>query len=56
MVAIMAGPVSRTPAVIERVGVAIPEGFPAPVAEAGLHGVRTSSERLRTDLTERVET
>jgi hypothetical protein len=48
--------VSRTPAVIERVGDAIPKGFPAASAETILAGVRASSERLRAELTERVKT
>jgi serine/threonine-protein kinase HipA len=50
MEAIIADVVSRTPAVIERVGAAIPKGFPAQIAETILAGVRSSSDRLRAEL------
>lgn len=56
MEAILAEVVSRTPAVIERVWGAIPKGFPAAIADTILVGVRASSARLRTKLTERVKT
>ena len=42
--AIMADLVSRTPAVIERVGVAIPKNLPAAIADRILAGVNASSE------------
>jgi serine/threonine-protein kinase HipA len=53
MEAIIADVTSRTPAVIERVGAAIPKGFPSPIAETILAGVRASSERLRSELPEK---
>jgi serine/threonine-protein kinase HipA len=53
MEAIIADLVARTPAVIERVGAALPKGFPARIADTILAGVRASSERLQSDLTER---
>jgi serine/threonine-protein kinase HipA len=40
--------VSRTPAVIERVGAAIPQTFPAQIADTILD--RVSSERLQSEL------
>jgi serine/threonine-protein kinase HipA len=56
MEAIIADIVSRTPAVIDRVQAAIPKGFPAAIAESILDGVRASSGRLRTELSERTKT
>jgi hypothetical protein len=50
MEAILSDVVSRTPAVIERVQAAIPNGFPTPIADTILAGVRASSERLRKEL------
>jgi hypothetical protein len=44
MEAIMADLASRTPAVIERVGVAIPKNLPAAIADRILAGVNASSE------------
>jgi serine/threonine-protein kinase HipA len=52
---IIADIVSRTPAVIDRVQAAIPKGFPAAIAESILDGVRGSSGRLRTELSERTK-
>jgi serine/threonine-protein kinase HipA len=52
MEAIIADVVSRTPAVIERVGDAIKKGFPAQIADSILNGVRASSERLQAELSE----
>lgn len=54
MEAIIADVVSRTPAVIERVGAAIKKGFPAQIADSILNGVRASSDRLQAELSERV--
>jgi serine/threonine-protein kinase HipA len=48
--AIIADVVSRAPAVIERVGAAIPKGFPTQIVDSILVGVRASSERLRSEL------
>jgi hypothetical protein len=56
MEAIIADVISRTPAVIERVEATIPKGFPAAIAESILDGVRASSGRLRTELSERTKT
>jgi serine/threonine-protein kinase HipA len=50
MPAILADLVTRAPAVIEQVQAAIPKGFPAKIADAILAGVRTSSMRLRSEL------
>lgn len=51
MEAIIAEVVSRTPAVIERVGDAIPKGFPAPIADTIFAGIRASSRRLSSETT-----
>ncbi len=56
MEAIVADVVSRTPAVIDRVQAALSKGFPAAIAESILDGVRASSGRLRTELSERTKT
>lgn len=53
MEAIIADVVSRTPAVIERVGAAIKKGFPAQIADSILNGVRASSERLQSEVSEK---
>ena len=53
MEAIIADLVARTPAVIDRVGGALPKGFPARIADTILDGLRASSERLQSELTER---
>ena len=50
MPAILADLVGRTPAVIAMVGSALPQGFPAAVADTILTGVRTSAERLGAEL------
>ena len=50
MEAIIADVVSRTPLVIERVGAAIPKGFPTQIADTILAGVRASSGRLQSEL------
>ena len=39
----------RTPAVIEKVGAALPRGFPAQIADTILAGVRASAERLSAE-------
>lgn len=52
---VMVDVVSRTPAVIDRVQAAMPKGFPAQIADKILAGVRASSERLKTELTERAK-
>jgi hypothetical protein len=56
MEAIIADVVSRTPAAIERAGAAIPKGMPAQIADKDkmLAGLSASSERLHTELAERV--
>ena len=53
MEAIIADVVSRTPAVIDRVQAAIPKGFPVPIADTILAGVRASSDRLQAELSEK---
>ena len=53
MPAILADLVTLTPAVLERVGAAIPKGFPAPIADTILAGVRASSDRLQAELSEK---
>jgi serine/threonine-protein kinase HipA len=53
MPAILADLVSRTPAVIEQVQSAIPKGFPAAIADTILAGIRASSERLQSELSEK---
>ena len=53
MEAIIADLVSRTPAVIERVQSLIPKGFPAQIADTIFNGVRASSERLQSELSEK---
>jgi serine/threonine-protein kinase HipA len=54
MEAIIADVVSRTPAVIERVGAAIPKGFPAQIADTILNNVRSLSERLHSELPNKI--
>ena len=56
MPAILADLVAHTPAVIDRVAAAIPRGFPAPIADTILAGVRASSARLKAELTEKTKT
>jgi serine/threonine-protein kinase HipA len=53
MRAILADLVARTPAVIDRVEAAIPKGFPAPIADTIFAGVRASSDRLQSELSEK---
>jgi serine/threonine-protein kinase HipA len=53
MQAILADLVARTPAVIDRVEAAIPKGFPAPIADTIFAGVRASSDRLQSELSEK---
>ena len=53
MPAILADLVARTPAVIDRVEAAIPKDFPAPIADTIFAGVRASSDRLQSELSEK---
>jgi serine/threonine-protein kinase HipA len=53
MKAIIADLVARTPAVIDRVGAALPKGFPARIADTILDGLGASAKRLQSELTER---
>jgi serine/threonine-protein kinase HipA len=46
METIIADIVSRMPAVIERVGAAIPKNFPAPIADTILTGVGAAEEGI----------
>jgi len=50
MTAILADLVAHTPAVIAKVGKALPKGFPAAVADAVIEGARSAAERLGAEL------
>jgi len=50
MRAMLADLVARTPAVIAKIGNALPQGFPSAIADSLLTGVSTAAERLGTEL------
>jgi serine/threonine-protein kinase HipA len=50
MQSVMQDVIARTPEVIERVRGLVPPGFPAQIADAILHGIKTAAQQLQTEL------